>query len=148
MNTLELRLTTPPDLETGVVQVLIDGQDLIACLKGLEAAHAAAEGRPNIAGSYLGLSPEEWVELPEQYGDGRAAILACECGLVGCWPFRVRITSTETTVVWSDFVALSLRLDVSATRPIHPSAASNTRPRSPRSMQLPSDGRLEPAVIG
>jgi hypothetical protein len=85
------------------VHVLIDGRDLIDIVRSVEGTFAAAEGHPKLAGAYAGLQPEEWANLPEQYGDGRAAVLACECLEVGCWPLRAKITVEAATVTWSDF---------------------------------------------
>ena len=69
----------------------------------MEGPAACAEGRPQLAGAYAGLHPAQWAALPEAYGDGRVAVLACECGEVGCWPLRVRIEASADTVTWADF---------------------------------------------
>jgi hypothetical protein len=103
MNSIELRLEQPEGGACPRVRILVDARDLIDLLREVELPAAAAEGHPEIAGSYSGLAPEQWTELPERYGDARAAVLACECGEVGCWPLRARITRREETVVWSDF---------------------------------------------
>jgi len=103
LNEIELR-PAPADGGAGLlVQVLIDGRDLLDRVKEVELPQATADGQPDLAGSYQGLTPEQWEALPEQYGDGRAAVLGCICGEVGCWPFRVRITWRSDTVTWSDF---------------------------------------------
>src|SRR5687767_544224 len=72
--------------------------------RAAEAPSAERDGQPQLAGAYAGLWPELWADLPEQYGDGRAAVLGCECGEPGCWPLRARITVAEYTVTWDDFV--------------------------------------------
>jgi hypothetical protein len=104
LNTLELRVRAPSTAEGLVeVRVLIDGRDLVDLARDAEAADASADGQPQLAGSYSGLHPSHWRELPERYGDGRAAVLACECGEPGCWPLRARISIGAETVSWSDF---------------------------------------------
>ena len=85
------------------VHILIDGRDLIDILREIEGPQASADGQPDIAGTYDGLFPEQWRDLPEQYGDGRVAVLGCVCGEVGCWPFRVRIAKRANEVTWGDF---------------------------------------------
>lgn len=75
----------------------------VELVREVEFPQATADGQANIAGSYRGLIPDEWRSLPEAYGDGRVAVLGCDCGVVGCWPLRVRITWSENVVVWSDF---------------------------------------------
>lgn len=85
------------------VRVLIGGRDLIDLAREAELPDATDDGEPGLAGAYRGLRPDQWVDLPEQYGDGRAAVLGCVCGEVGCWPLRVRIRRLGGTVVWSDF---------------------------------------------
>ena len=103
MNEIEFRLTSPDEAGVRLVHVVIDGRDLLHRVKEVELPQATADGHPDIAGSYDALTAEEWETLPAQYGDGRAAVLGCECGVAECWPLRVRITWRDDTVVWSDF---------------------------------------------
>ncbi|HET7462142.1 MAG TPA: hypothetical protein VFJ82_12875 [Longimicrobium sp.] len=103
MNRIELRLQ--PGFMPGhpVVQVLIDGSDLVALARQVELPHATAEGKPQIAGAYQGLDPRDWADLP-RWDDGRRALYRCECGEVDCWPLIVRITRRDDgTVSWSEF---------------------------------------------
>jgi hypothetical protein len=103
VNTLALHIQPRPGGDVPEVRVLIDGRDLVELVRAVEAPWAAADGQSQLAGSYSGLWPAAWRELPEQDGSGRAAVLACECGEVGCWPLHVRITMSEFTVTWSEF---------------------------------------------
>ncbi|HEY0038918.1 MAG TPA: hypothetical protein VGB66_19635, partial [Longimicrobium sp.] len=101
MNSIDLQVR---DSTNGpAVHVTIDGRDLVDLLRRIELPAATADGHPEIAGSYRGLSPYEWEALPELEDDGRVAVLGCECGEVGCWPFQVRISWRPATVLWSDF---------------------------------------------
>jgi hypothetical protein len=95
------------------VAVFVNGRDLTEIMKEIELPFAARDGKPNLAGSYVGLQPEA-VFLPsqrllgrpeERYDDrrGKIAVLGCGCGIVGCWPLLVRITRQEDTIIWSDF---------------------------------------------
>lgn len=106
MNSIVLRIhpkNTANIDDWDAVNIFIDGIDLRDMIKTIESPFAKAEGHPDIAGGYCGLSPQEWMDLPEQEDDGRSAIMGCQCGYVGCWPLRVRITFFEDTVIWSDF---------------------------------------------
>ena len=104
MNRIELRVQRGRELDADVVPIFVDGRDLVDLVRPVELPFATAEGHSSIAGGYDGLLPEYWLELPEQYGgDGRAAVLSCKCGEVGCWPLRVRIAIDGQHVVWSDF---------------------------------------------
>lgn len=103
MNSLTLRIQDRSEDGGREVRVLIDGRDLVEIVREAEALWAEQDGQPQLAGAYSGLCPELWNTLPEQYGDGRAAVLGCECGEPGCWPLRVRITISETTVTWDEF---------------------------------------------
>lgn len=102
IRTLELR---PVRNEHGdnSVDVLIDGRRLVDLVRAVELPQAVANGQPELAGSYAGLHPSEWADLPEQWADGKAAVLGCSCGVTACWPLRVRITRTAATVTWRDF---------------------------------------------
>ena len=58
MNTFALQLTARPDGGGPEVRVLIDGRDLVALAREVEAPWAAADGQPQLAGGYRGLWPE------------------------------------------------------------------------------------------
>jgi len=102
LDIIKLHLKTPPEADSEIVGVIIDGRDLVDRLKELEIPFALAEENPRLAGEYLGLAPEEW-RIRKPYQDGRSAVLGCECGIVDCWPFLTRILVGEETVTWSDF---------------------------------------------
>ncbi|MBV9110790.1 MAG: hypothetical protein JO306_15375 [Gemmatimonadetes bacterium] len=99
MNAFELRLE-----EYAGTTIFIDGVDFRELVRQAELPYAAADGQPQLAGSYRGIRSWDWADLPDQRGDGRAAVLGCwGCGIVECWPLRVRITREGDTVTWSDF---------------------------------------------
>lgn len=112
MNSIDLQVRESAN--GAVVHVIIDGRDLIDLLCRIELPQATADGMPEIAGSYGGLSPDEWEALPQLEDDGRVAVLGCECGVVGCWPFQVRITWRDATVSWGDFHGPGRNSDYSA----------------------------------
>ena len=104
MNTIELRLQPGSAPGYPVVQVLINGRDLLDRVRAVELPQATADGQPDLAGSYEGLAPHQWIELPERGEDGSAAVYRCgDCGELGCWPLRVRIVRRGGTVTWRDF---------------------------------------------
>lgn len=95
------------------VAAFVNGRNLVDILREVELPFATREGKPDLAGSYVGLPPEE-IFLPSlrllgepatyyDYFDGKIAVLGCVCGEVGCWPFLVRITIRDDVVLWSDF---------------------------------------------
>lgn len=116
MNDIAFRVQDRVGFAERVVQIEIDGRNLIEWLRELEAPFAHAEGMPDIAGSYEGL-PLSAVAPPSPHflgfphpeyaaddGADRVAILVCrECGTSGCWPFELRITVSDDTVRWSDY---------------------------------------------
>ena len=97
------------------VNVVVNGRNLVAILKEVELPFATREGKPDLAGGYVGLSPEEvFLPSPRLLGepttyydrdaeDGKVAVLGCARGDPGCWPFRVRITLRDDVVIWSGF---------------------------------------------
>lgn len=86
----------------GEVRVLIGGSDLIDLVREVELPQATADGQPDLAGSYAGLTPAEWAEAqPDELG--RVTVVGCDCGVAECWPLRVRIRRRGGTVEWSDF---------------------------------------------
>lgn len=97
------------------VAVFVNGRNLVDILREVELPFATREGRPDLAGSYVGLPPEEvFLPSPRLLGepatfydrDGtedKVSVLGCGCGDVGCWPFRVKIALRDDVVLWSDF---------------------------------------------
>jgi len=70
------------------------------------------EGNPTLAGAYEGLLRSEIGEARKHYlGNGRkryqsgkkTAVLGCNCGEPGCWPFLVSIVADNKFVHWSEF---------------------------------------------
>lgn len=115
MNALSFDIRAPLDEEdeSRVCVPVIDGRSLISRLSEFELPFQRAEGTTKIAGLYDGLPlfnvalpSRHWYGEESVYGlrDGRSAILGCECGVVDCWPFLARITVSQSTVIWSDFV--------------------------------------------
>ena len=92
--------------------IVIDGVRLIDLLRRVEAAPAAAEGSPDLAGEYASLSARTTF-FPSRHflgdtrplltRDGKTVLLICTCGCEGCWDFVGRITVTDRTVTWDEF---------------------------------------------
>lgn len=100
--------------ETHVVPV-VDGRSLIEILREIELPYAQAEGQPERAGEYLGLSPRvaflpsrhlldpDWWMERLWYGnpagaDDKTTLLVCgDCGDQACWGFRARIELVRGT---------------------------------------------------
>jgi hypothetical protein len=97
------------------VEVFVNGRNMVDILREVELPFAAREGKPNLAGDYIGLPPEDvFLPSPRLLGEpathydrdgveGKVAVLGCVCGDVGCWPFRVRITLRDDVVIWDGF---------------------------------------------
>ncbi|MFI6901266.1 hypothetical protein ACIBKY_08395 [Nonomuraea sp. NPDC050394] len=86
----------------------IDGQALTDLIDRFEID----AGIQPAGGAYGGLIPacyrygplDEHFLGKENPGLGpNTAVLACECGEVGCWPLMTRITPTGSLVVWDGF---------------------------------------------
>jgi hypothetical protein len=106
----------PAEGAVDAVDIFVNGRNLVQILREVELPFATREGKPDLAGSYVGLRPAE-VFLPSSrllsgepmaFGDhddpeDKTAVLGCSCGEVGCWPFLVRIKLREDVVVWDGF---------------------------------------------
>ena len=99
----------PPE----VVDIVIDGQNLVDIIRAYELPLATREGHPDIAGGYQG-SPPRAVFLPSRqllgepspyYSNraGKTQLLQCTCGEAGCWPLMARVTITAEQVIWDQF---------------------------------------------
>ncbi len=82
----------PADGIVDAVNVFVNGRNLVDILRGVELPFAAREGKPDLAGNYVGLPPEEVFLLSPRL-----------LGEPGCWPFRVEITLRDDVVIWSGF---------------------------------------------
>ena len=116
MDTLRLEIGQRDDPAEGMVDavvVFINDRDLKDLARDVELPFATRDGKPDRAGSYVGL-PVEAVLFPSRRmlgepedcwddWEGRISVLGCGCGVVGCWPLQVRITVQDDAVVWNDF---------------------------------------------
>ena len=118
MDTIRFEIGEREDPADGIVDavnVFVNDRNLVDILREVELPFAARDSRPDLAGRYVGLPPED-VFLPSlrllgdpatyydyDYLDGRVAVLGCVCGEPGCWPFRVKITLRADVVIWSGF---------------------------------------------
>ncbi len=95
----------------GMVAIIpiIDGRSL----SGLVERFEKDSGYRDPAGGYAGIVPAFFNfgpldayyrgENPACTETGKIAVLACECGELGCWPLECRVSIDGDTVTWSDF---------------------------------------------
>lgn len=91
-----------------LVEILINGTSLVGLVKAHEQPLADAEGHPEIAGGYDGMSPSDlWSGddgLSNIAGSRTVQVLQCDgCHEPGCWPLMCRVEVREDRVIWSDF---------------------------------------------
>jgi hypothetical protein len=113
VNVLELRRDRHPASAVDILRILVDGRDLLNRVRTAEAAHAAADGQPALAGSYSGPDLPRIRDLrahlhgrhDPMYDAGGATelLLYAECLEPGCWPLVVAITAEAETVRWAGY---------------------------------------------
>lgn len=94
-----------------VVEIYLNGKELVPILKEIEQPFCDKEGTPEIAGGYGHNLPEElYNDLTEAAKEGafsedhEAALLCCDgCGFSGCWSVMVSVRQTEKYVYWENF---------------------------------------------
>lgn len=131
MDKVEFRLerqTVPPAGESTVIDILVNGTRLQELARDAEALYAAAEGRPERAGLYVGLDPSavtsgHFLGRPATVtSSGQLvrdrALLRCGCGEPKCWPLAAQVDVTRDVVTWSDFRGANLSWDLSALGPL------------------------------
>jgi hypothetical protein len=113
VDVLDLHRFRSPRSGAEVLELRVDGRNLIDLVREAEAASAAGDAQSELAGSYVG--PDLWritdirAHLLGRHDrlfdyEGRTELLLCgDCGEAGCWPFAVRITVDEHTVRWGDY---------------------------------------------
>jgi hypothetical protein len=108
MDVLHLGVVRPGDSPYHVARLVINGRDLVDLVATFERDFAG-----ELAGKYEPLPANDLVApsrhllgQPDrlyQYAEGRVALLGCECGESGCWPFVARIDAGDDRVTWRDF---------------------------------------------
>ncbi|MEV4896842.1 hypothetical protein AB0K48_46545 [Nonomuraea sp. NPDC055795] len=108
LRVIEFAVRLRADLRVHEIVPTIDGRALTDLIDRFEID----AGMQPAGGAYGGLIPAyyRYGSLDEHFlgkenpGLGsKTAVLACECGEVGCWPLMTRITPTGNLVVWDGF---------------------------------------------
>ena len=97
------------DRQVDVAQVIpvIDGRPLVERVAAFEEARGY-----DPPGGYGGLVPSffrfgdlarYFLGQQEPWTDKAVAVLACDCGELGCWPLQTHISVSDETVSWQDF---------------------------------------------
>lgn len=118
---LEFKLADPIEkkeewaLEFGstqkVVEIYLNGRELVEILKEMETPYALEEGHPSLAGAYgHNYAKELYADLTEAMTEGTychekgAELLCCSgCGDRGCWSVLVMVKQDEDYVYWEQF---------------------------------------------
>jgi hypothetical protein len=97
------------------IRIEVNGTDLVDLVRQAELPSAEADDEPELAGTYVGLVPGYIrMDLAGQFlggsgawlyseGEGKTALLSCNCGEVGCSPLLARVTVEDDTVSWDEF---------------------------------------------
>ena len=107
---LEFKIINPYGIEDWVedssvkevVEIYINGKEIIEILKEIEIPFANNEGHISIAGAYGHLTPNE---LYSELMDSEESALVCcgDCGLIGCWAVVINVEMDEDYVYWKEF---------------------------------------------
>jgi hypothetical protein len=115
MDKLNLRVKPVDDARGEVVEIYINGRNLIEMVREIEEPFAEREGHPDLAGTYTNIAARV-LRPPSMHLDGkpeddwytykgRVEVLSCgACGGSWCWPLSVRIEVRQESIVWRDFV--------------------------------------------
>lgn len=115
MDYVRFRRRRLADFPTEVIDIVVNERELPELVGELERPFAEVEGSPSIAGSYIGLRPDQLDGSPGNHFLGSAhshlscgpeaktVLLGCECGEPGCWPLMARIDARPDAVIWADF---------------------------------------------
>lgn len=91
-----------------VIGIEINGVSLVELARVHEQQFADAEGHPNIAGGYEGMTPSDLLSGDDGLSSIESSrivqVLQCDgCLEPGCWPLRCRVEMQPDRVIWSDF---------------------------------------------
>jgi hypothetical protein len=106
---------TRGDTEWEWVELRVNGRGLVELAREVELPFAERDGQPDLAGSYMGLSPREALHPSRHLLDdpdlslsmddtSKTTLLACGgCGEPMCWPLLADVEVREDVVRWSGF---------------------------------------------
>lgn len=97
---------------SNTVMPFIGGRPLTDLLRRIELPSATADGQPDLASSYIGLSAIN-VRWPSRhflgepvlsvFDEGETPLLGCGCGIWECWPFTAHVDVQDDVVAWSRY---------------------------------------------
>lgn len=86
-----------------VVEIYLNGVELIEILRVIEVPYASKEGHPNLTGAYGHITPEELCKNLTEY-ETEVELLCCSgCGDSGCWSILIDIEKDADYVYWKAF---------------------------------------------
>lgn len=107
LNRIDFAVEFRPDLEVRELLPLVDNASLVELVQRFE------ENRNfDVAGGYGGLIPEFYrygslfdylLGTSFKWPGNEIFLLACDCGELGCWPLKCRVSVREDIVVWDEF---------------------------------------------
>ena len=107
MDVLRVKVVRPARSPIDVARLVVNDRDLVDLVAEVERAFEANTGAYEPLPAQEVLAPSRHLLGEPQplykFGEGRVALLQCECGEPGCWPLVARIDVTEDRVTWSEF---------------------------------------------
>lgn len=94
-----------------VIEIYINGKEIVSVLKEIEQPYCDEEGNPQLAGDYGHNTPEELYKdlsdavTEDTYSNKCGAYLLCcrGCGFSGCWSVEISVRQTDEYVYWENF---------------------------------------------
>ena len=111
MDKIDFKISFPEDGSwSHAIDIFINDRKLMDIIRDVEMSFAEKEGNPNIAGSYMGLSPEglfppsRYFYGEEKLKNGKIALYRCRsCGDIDCNTLLTKITKTPKLIIWHEF---------------------------------------------
>ena len=86
-----------------VVEIYLNGVEIVSILKEIETPYANEENHANLAGAYGHVSPDELYANLTKYEEDIEILCCSGCGESGCWWIIVDIEKDEKFVYWKRF---------------------------------------------
>lgn len=94
-----------------VVEIYINGKEIVSMLKEIEQPYCDTEGASEIAGGYGHNLPEDLYKnlseaiIEDTYSNKYGVTLLCcrDCGFSGCWSVILSVRQTKDYVYWENF---------------------------------------------
>ena len=97
----------PGEITYNRCKIIINGKDILEYIAEAEREIYKKLKMKSSPGDYIHLIPSELFEYLQEarlsYGEEKAKVVCCTCGIAGCDSVEARVILTKDSIVWKEF---------------------------------------------